>query len=74
MVARRSPKRWNSAQSYSPIRRRLIHLENARKKKIEPKNMKSFLIVSVPFPELKTLLFIIRYSREIVSIQHRVVR
>jgi hypothetical protein len=30
--------------------------------------MKSFLIVSVPFLDLKTLLVIIRYSREIVSI------
>jgi hypothetical protein len=46
----------------------------ARKKKTEPKNMKSFLIVSVPFPYLKNFLVIIRFSREIVSIQRQVVK
>jgi hypothetical protein len=39
-----------SAQSYSPVCRRFIHRIIARKKKTEPKNMKSFLIVTVPFP------------------------
>lgn len=47
---------------------------NARKKKIEPKNMKSFFILSVPFPGLNTLLCIIRFSREIVSMQRQVVK
>ncbi len=47
---------------------------NARKKKTEPKNMKSFLIVPIPFPGLNTLLCIIRFSREIVSIQRQVVK
>jgi hypothetical protein len=63
-----------SAQSYSPVCRRFIHRIIARKKKTEPKNMKSFLIESVPFPYVKNFLVIIRFSCKIVSIQHRVVR